>query len=142
MLIVVFAGVYAFRHQESQAEKGCRPSCPAAAAVDSSACIAPKEYMRANHMRVLAEWRHSSVREGNRGMGRARRQKDRQKPEHLPELPLKQPDVLLQLPHVRQREAQLLELPYLTNGGALMNEDLESAVQPASAFLPASVRPI
>jgi len=63
VLILVLAGVYAFRHEESQAEK---IAAPAAAAVDSSACIGSKEYMRANHMRVLNEWRHSSVRDGNR----------------------------------------------------------------------------
>ncbi|NTV45192.1 MAG: sulfate reduction electron transfer complex DsrMKJOP subunit DsrJ [Chlorobiales bacterium] len=34
--------------------------------VDSSKCVLPKEYMRANHMRVLNEWRHASVRDGNR----------------------------------------------------------------------------
>lgn len=64
LLIVVLAGVYAFRHQESQAEKVAAPA--PAAAVDSSACIASKEFMKANHMRVLDEWRHSSVRDGNR----------------------------------------------------------------------------
>ncbi|NTW49640.1 MAG: sulfate reduction electron transfer complex DsrMKJOP subunit DsrJ [Chlorobiales bacterium] len=34
--------------------------------IDSSQCIAPKEFIRANHMRILNEWRNSSVREGNR----------------------------------------------------------------------------
>lgn len=63
VLLVLIAAIYAFRHEESQAEK---IAAPAAAAVDSSACIGSKEYMRANHMRVLNEWRHSSVRDGNR----------------------------------------------------------------------------
>ncbi|NTV07963.1 MAG: sulfate reduction electron transfer complex DsrMKJOP subunit DsrJ [Chlorobium limicola] len=65
VLLVLIAAIYAFRHEESQAEKIAAPSA-AAAAVDSSACIGSKEYMRANHMRVLNEWRHSSVRDGNR----------------------------------------------------------------------------
>ncbi|WP_292002838.1 sulfate reduction electron transfer complex DsrMKJOP subunit DsrJ [Chlorobium sp.] len=62
LLIMAFAGIYAFRYEESSAEK----PAAAAGAADSSACIASKEYMKANHMRVLGEWRHSSVREGNR----------------------------------------------------------------------------
>ncbi|NEX12254.1 MAG: hypothetical protein C1942_06090 [Prosthecochloris sp.] len=37
-----------------------------AAPVDSSMCIASKEYMQAHHMQVLDKWRHDSVREGNR----------------------------------------------------------------------------
>ncbi|NTU96949.1 MAG: sulfate reduction electron transfer complex DsrMKJOP subunit DsrJ [Chlorobiaceae bacterium] len=39
---------------------------PPPVAVDSTKCIAQTEYMRSNHMKVLNEWRHSSVREGNR----------------------------------------------------------------------------
>ncbi|HED30597.1 MAG TPA: hypothetical protein ENN50_02670 [Prosthecochloris aestuarii] len=33
---------------------------------DSSACIASKKYMRSHHMKVLEEWRHDVVREGDR----------------------------------------------------------------------------
>ncbi len=39
---------------------------PRAVAIDSTKCIATKEFMRANHMQVLYEWRNSSVRQGNR----------------------------------------------------------------------------
>jgi hypothetical protein len=35
-------------------------------AIDSTKCIAPAAFMRANHMQVLYEWRNSSVRTGNR----------------------------------------------------------------------------
>lgn len=38
----------------------------APAAVDSTVCIAPKEYMRAHHMQVLDRWRFDSVRDGKR----------------------------------------------------------------------------
>ncbi|MBM3161741.1 MAG: sulfur reduction protein DsrJ [Chlorobi bacterium] len=64
LLLFLLAALYAFRHQESMAESAAAPA--PSGVVDSSACIAPKEFMKANHMRVLAEWRHSSVREGNR----------------------------------------------------------------------------
>ena len=64
LLLLLLAALYAFRHQESMAENAASPA--PSGAVDSAACIAPKAFMKANHMRVLAEWRKSSVREGNR----------------------------------------------------------------------------
>ncbi|MBF0585988.1 sulfate reduction electron transfer complex DsrMKJOP subunit DsrJ [Prosthecochloris sp. N3] len=33
---------------------------------DSTACIASKEYMRSHHMKLLDQWRHDAVREGDR----------------------------------------------------------------------------
>ena len=39
---------------------------PRASVIDSTRCIAPKEFMRANHMQVLYGWHNSSVREGKR----------------------------------------------------------------------------
>ncbi|NTW83370.1 MAG: sulfate reduction electron transfer complex DsrMKJOP subunit DsrJ [Chlorobiaceae bacterium] len=56
--------VVAFFRQPGHAETAKVP--PAPVAVDSTKCIAPTDYMRANHMQVLSSWRNSSVREGNR----------------------------------------------------------------------------
>ncbi len=39
---------------------------PRVSAIDSTKCIAPAAFMRANHMRVLDEWRNASVRTGKR----------------------------------------------------------------------------
>jgi hypothetical protein len=62
-VLMLFA-VVAFFRQPGHAETAKAP--PAPVAVDSTKCIAPTEYMRANHMQVLYAWRNSSVREGNR----------------------------------------------------------------------------
>lgn len=62
--LLLFAALYAFR-LPGQAGPLPAPSARPAA-VDSTKCIATREFMRANHMRVLYEWRNSSVRDGNR----------------------------------------------------------------------------
>ena len=36
------------------------------AAIDSTVCIAPTEYMRSHHMKMLDKWRDEAVREGER----------------------------------------------------------------------------
>ncbi len=51
---------------ESGAQTGEAQPGTTGAAIDSSMCVASKEYMRAHHMQVLDTWRHDSVREGNR----------------------------------------------------------------------------
>jgi hypothetical protein len=71
--LVVFAGGWFIMHAGHQ---GVIPavaatqaaSAPAAksVAIDSTRCIAQTEYMRAHHMQILNQWRHDSVREGNR----------------------------------------------------------------------------
>jgi hypothetical protein len=61
--LVLFAVLHVFRKGEAETPL---PSPPRASAIDSTKCIAPAEFMRANHMQVLYEWRNSSVRTGNR----------------------------------------------------------------------------
>jgi hypothetical protein len=39
---------------------------PKAAAIDSTKCVASAEWMKSHHMQLLNQWRHDSVREGNR----------------------------------------------------------------------------
>ncbi len=68
LTLVLFASFYAFL-QDGMAEKKTQQTAQylhQPVSVDSTKCIATKEFMRANHMRVLNEWRNSSVREGNR----------------------------------------------------------------------------
>jgi len=36
------------------------------AAVDSSACVYPKEYMHTHHMQVLEDWKNTAAHEGPR----------------------------------------------------------------------------
>ncbi|NTW57299.1 MAG: sulfate reduction electron transfer complex DsrMKJOP subunit DsrJ [Chlorobiaceae bacterium] len=62
--LLMFALLAFFRQSGNAVEAPKAP--PAPVAVDSTKCIAQTEYMRANHMKVLYEWRNSSVREGNR----------------------------------------------------------------------------
>ena len=70
--LMMFGGLFLFlvaalffpRHEVS-AEKMLGSSSGAVVA-DSSKCIASTPYMRANHMRILNEWRKSAVREGKR----------------------------------------------------------------------------
>jgi hypothetical protein len=52
-----------FRNGEAET-----PQKPVArvSAIDSTKCIAPKEFMRANHMQVLNAWEKSVVRKGDR----------------------------------------------------------------------------
>ncbi|TLU59011.1 MAG: sulfur reduction protein DsrJ [Chlorobium sp.] len=66
LILVLFAIGAFFLHQESHAGNPMPAPPLKTVAIDSTKCIAPTEYMRANHMRVLNEWRNSSVREGNR----------------------------------------------------------------------------
>lgn len=62
--LLIFAAVGFFRQSGNAVEAPKAP--PPAVAVDSTKCIDRTEYMRANHMKVLHEWRNSSVRDGNR----------------------------------------------------------------------------
>ncbi|NTV92322.1 MAG: sulfate reduction electron transfer complex DsrMKJOP subunit DsrJ [Chlorobiaceae bacterium] len=67
LVLFLLAGTYAFMqvgHAADPVPQSPRPA--ASAAIDSSKCIMPTAYMKANHMRVLSAWRNSSVREGNR----------------------------------------------------------------------------
>jgi len=61
--ISLFAAFYLFRNGEAET-----PQKPLArvSVVDSTKCIAPKEFMRANHMQVLQGWERSVVRDGDR----------------------------------------------------------------------------
>lgn len=61
--IILFAVLNVFRKVEAEI-----PPQPLhrVSAIDSTKCIAPATFMRANHMQVLYEWRNSSVRTGNR----------------------------------------------------------------------------
>jgi hypothetical protein len=61
--LFLFATLYFFQKGEAET---VRSSVPRASAIDSTKCIATKEFMRANHMQLLNEWRNSSVRTGNR----------------------------------------------------------------------------
>ncbi|NTV05418.1 MAG: sulfate reduction electron transfer complex DsrMKJOP subunit DsrJ [Chlorobiaceae bacterium] len=63
LVICCFAVLNVFRSGEAET-----PQKPVAraSAIDSTKCIAPSEFMRANHMQVLNAWEKSVVREGNR----------------------------------------------------------------------------
>ncbi|NMW20865.1 MAG: sulfate reduction electron transfer complex DsrMKJOP subunit DsrJ [Chlorobiaceae bacterium] len=68
LTFVLSALLYLFL-QEGNAEKTIEQPAQYvhhSVSVDSTRCIATKEFMRANHMRVLNEWRNSAVREGDR----------------------------------------------------------------------------
>jgi hypothetical protein len=62
--LCVTLAAWGFHHQGLAED--VRVVAPKVVAIDSTKCIAPKEFMRANHMRVLNEWRNASVREGKR----------------------------------------------------------------------------
>ncbi len=62
--MMLFAVLNVFR--KGEAETPPPLSVHKSVAIDSSKCIAPASFMRANHMQVLYEWRNSSVRTGNR----------------------------------------------------------------------------
>ncbi|NTU59203.1 MAG: sulfate reduction electron transfer complex DsrMKJOP subunit DsrJ [Chlorobiaceae bacterium] len=73
--IAVFAAAWFFVHAGHGGVTPARAaaeSAPVKSAVtkaipiDSTKCVAPAEYMRANHMRVLDKWRFDSVRSGAR----------------------------------------------------------------------------
>jgi hypothetical protein len=68
--IAVFTGAWLFLQSGHGTSASARAAVPAtvamAAPVDSTRCIAQTEWMRAHHMQVLNQWRHDSVREGNR----------------------------------------------------------------------------
>ncbi len=68
--IAVFAGTWLFMQSGHGTAAAAHAAVPAAAArvvpVDSTRCIAQTEWMRAHHMQLLNQWRHDSVREGNR----------------------------------------------------------------------------
>jgi hypothetical protein len=63
-VLLIIAAIGFFRQSGNAVEAPGVP--PAAVTVDSTKCVAQTEYMRANHMKVLHEWRDSSVREGKR----------------------------------------------------------------------------
>jgi hypothetical protein len=64
IVLLLLAVSYLFM-QQGHAEKAPEPPARPVP-VDSTKCIAPVGKMRASHMQMLNEWRHSSVREGNR----------------------------------------------------------------------------
>ena len=58
-----FAVLDVFRNGEAGTSQ--RVQAPVSA-IDSTKCVAPAEYMRANHMQVLHAWEKSVVRKGDR----------------------------------------------------------------------------
>jgi len=69
ILIVTVAALFLFAvfnfFQNGEAEMSQKP-LPRVSAIDSTKCIAPAEFMRANHMQVLKAWEMSVVRKGDR----------------------------------------------------------------------------
>lgn len=63
-VLLIIAAIGFFRQSGNAVEAPGLP--PATVTVDSTKCVAQTEFMRANHMKVLHEWRDSSVRDGNR----------------------------------------------------------------------------
>ena len=48
----------------ARAAVAAQPAAPVA--IDSTKCVASAEWMKSHHMQLLNNWRHDSVREGNR----------------------------------------------------------------------------
>ncbi len=61
LALFLFVVSYAFL-QEGKAKKIPTPVAESA----SEQCVESREYMRANHMLLLDDWRHGAVREGER----------------------------------------------------------------------------
>ena len=93
-----------------------------------SECVEPREWMAANHMELLLEWRDQALREGKRiyvasdpegqpqkcrirGRRLRRQEMGNQSAEHLHGLPQQQGRLLRQVPQCQQREPVLLGLP-------------------------------
>ncbi len=81
-------------------------------------CVESKEFMRAEHMQLLNDWRDSVVR---RLQPRLHQQCKPQTVQHEPaerlhELPLQQEEVLRRMPYLYVGEAVLLGLPYSAEG--------------------------
>ncbi len=85
-------------------------------------CVEATEYMRANHMDLLNQWRDRVVREDQPHLRQRRhRARVRDEPaEDLSGLPLQQEPVLRFLPHLHGGHALLLGLPRGSRGGAVM----------------------
>lgn len=62
--LALLLGLGLFMQQESGAGTEAAPTVSGKS--ESTGCVYPKEYMKSHHMKVLDEWRHDSVREGDR----------------------------------------------------------------------------
>lgn len=68
--IVMFVAAWLFMQSGhgafSSAKVEVAAPLPKAAPIDSTKCVASAGWMKSHHMQLLNQWRHDSVREGNR----------------------------------------------------------------------------
>ena len=76
-----------------------------------AACVEPRDWMRANHMSLLLDWRDEALRDEKRVYVASNG-----KEWNLHGLPRQQGRVLRQMPRSKQRESVLLGLPRHTPG--------------------------
>ncbi|NTW73296.1 MAG: sulfate reduction electron transfer complex DsrMKJOP subunit DsrJ [Chlorobiaceae bacterium] len=66
----MFVAALLFMQSVHGASSALRAAAPVAVArqvpIDSTRCIASTVYMKSHHMQLLNQWRHDSVRKGNR----------------------------------------------------------------------------
>ena len=67
--LVIFVGLFTFPifYNMGKTAEAPKPdlNTPAINAMDEKRCVESKEYMRANHMQLLNNWRDSVLRDGN-----------------------------------------------------------------------------
>lgn len=68
--VIMFVAAWFFMQSGDGASAPARAAAPVAAEkvvpIDSTKCVASTEWMKSHHMQLLNQWRHDSVREGNR----------------------------------------------------------------------------
>ncbi len=64
--LIIFIGFVTFPFWGSLGGSADMPEPKVNKSISGETCIESKEYMRANHMQILDDWRHSVVRDGNR----------------------------------------------------------------------------
>jgi len=68
--LIVFLGFFGFPFWNNIGKTAVKPEpkidTPVIQELKEKKCVEPKEFMRAEHMKLLNQWRDSVVREGNR----------------------------------------------------------------------------
>ena len=66
VFLIVATFPFWYRTGRAVAPPDLKLDTPAIAQLKEKLCVEPASYMRANHMKLLGEWRDSAVRESNR----------------------------------------------------------------------------
>jgi len=64
LALIIFVAFLTFPFFYNMGKANAGPDIPVVASATNTQCVEPAEYMRANHMQLLNQWREESVRNG------------------------------------------------------------------------------